>query len=428
MNGGPVDRGRRAFFSRVLRENLVKPLAETRRELAEAVRLEEDQRVYESELLAFGPDVLADTALRSGIATGDADCARVAKALAQRMEEDRPEEEGRGPKAMPASAEEHFRAKIGGMIAQGFAMDSVRECLDLKGVSEVWGGPEADVCPAWYVWLSISPGAYRLRLEHAEVGGDTGDQVLRGLLSIKYFPAPAEPAFRRFSQREQSLIQGPLFDDTHTPTFDGQDEIPESLFQVASIEFVDDVPRGRACLTYSSLDRMRYIHRPADPDAAVTSRELPAWDLGHALFDAFVGLHSFLTRTAPRRIILSRQPGFEFVELEGGNVECRDARDRIFKSLLVACAPGGDGAGSPVEDRMCSDHLTEPWTPLLDTEAQCDCAGDCSPNHHDHQHRHTLRRLKLGDATWQIPLAFNEHWWRLASAEQVANTMPCGCH
>jgi len=339
-----------------------------------------------------------------------------------------PEKMGR--MMMPASAEEHFRTKIGAMIAQGFAIDAVRECLDLKGVSEVWGGPETDDCPAWYVWLTISPGAYRLRLESAETSGGADGPVMRGLLSIRYFPSPDEPAFRHYSERERSLIEGPLFDHTHTPTFHGQDQIPESLFQVASIEVVDDVARGRACLAYSSLDRIRYRHRPAHPGAAA-SRELPAWDLGFPLFDAVVGLHSFLTRTAPRRLILSHQPGFEFVELEHGGFEFRDAGDRFFKSLLVACSAGGDGPVSPMEERICSDLLTPPWTPFLDSRARCNCSA---PHHHHqhpghgHGHGHTLRSLKVGDATWEIPLAFNEQWWRLASAEQVTNTMPCGCH
>jgi len=96
MSDGTVDLGRRSFFLRALCENLVKPLAETRRELAEALRLEEHERVYESELRAFGPDVLADTARRSGIAASDADYIRVAKALAQRTEENGTEENGTG--------------------------------------------------------------------------------------------------------------------------------------------------------------------------------------------------------------------------------------------------------------------------------------------------------------------------------------------
>lgn len=87
MTDGTVDLGRRSFFLRALCQHLAEPLAETRRELEEAVRLEAFERVYETELLAFGPDVLADAARRSGIAAGDADYTRVAQALAQRMED-----------------------------------------------------------------------------------------------------------------------------------------------------------------------------------------------------------------------------------------------------------------------------------------------------------------------------------------------------
>lgn len=420
MNGGTVDHGRRSFFSRVLREHVIKRLAETRRDLEDAVRLQEQQRVYESELMAFGPDVLADAARRSGVSAGDADYSHVAKALP------------RGRTTMPVSAEEHFRIKIGAMIARGFAVDAVRDTLDLKGVSEVWGGPDADDRPAWYVWLNISRGAYRLRLETADARVDGGAPVPRGLLSIRYFPSPDEPAFRHYSERERSLIEGPLFDHTHTPTFHGQARMPESLFHVASMEFVDDVGRGRACLAYSGLDRMRYRYRPAGPGSAAKCRELPSWDLGYPLFDAFVGLHSFLTRTAPKRVILSRQPGFEFLEAEGGGFECREAGDVAFKSLLLACSADSESSASPRENRMCSELLTPPWTPLLDSRARCDHAGDCCAAGQEHGrdrgNGHTLRRLTFGDATWTIPLAFNEQWWRLAMADQVTDTMPCGCH
>lgn len=340
---------------------------------------------------------------------------------------------------MPARAEEHFRTKIGAMMAHGFAMDAVRDALDLKGVSEVWGGPEADDHPAWYVWLSISRGAYRLRLETAEAVGGSGAPVLRALLSIRYFPSPDEPAFRHFSERERSLIEGPLFDRTHTPTFDGQDQVPEKLFHVASMEMVDDVARGRACLTYSSLDRMRYRHGPDGTGTGKANRELPAWDLGYPLFDGFVGLHSFLSRTVPTRLILSSQPGFEFVATESGDLQCRDADDRAFKSLLVMCAARCGESASPVEDQLCSDLLVPPWVPLMDTTVRCSCVGDCSHDHgHGREPEHgrghargpgqSLRNLTLGVANWEIPLAFNEQWWRLASAERVANTLPCGCH
>lgn len=86
MNDGSIDRGRRSFFSRVLREQLLEPVAEARRELAKAARLEEFERVYESELMAFGPDVLADAAQRSGIDGDDMNYAQVAKVFARKTE------------------------------------------------------------------------------------------------------------------------------------------------------------------------------------------------------------------------------------------------------------------------------------------------------------------------------------------------------
>jgi hypothetical protein len=86
VNDGTIDRGRRNFFSRVLREQVLEPVAEARREQAMAARLEEFERVYESELMAFGPDVLADAAQRSGIDSGDTNYAQVAKVFARKME------------------------------------------------------------------------------------------------------------------------------------------------------------------------------------------------------------------------------------------------------------------------------------------------------------------------------------------------------
>ena len=45
-------------------------------------RLGRDLRAYESDLRAFGPDLLVETARRSGVAKVSADYASVAKALA----------------------------------------------------------------------------------------------------------------------------------------------------------------------------------------------------------------------------------------------------------------------------------------------------------------------------------------------------------
>lgn len=350
------------------------------------------------------------------------------------------------------NAEQHFRGKIGAMISQGFVIDSVRDQLELKGVSEVWGGPSTDAHPAWYLWLTISPGAFKLRLEQTENLGTTAAPVLRGVLSIKYYPSPHEPAFKHFSEDERALIEGPLFDSTNTPSFDGQDRIPEPLFYVGSMEFIDDVAGGQAYLTYSSLDRMDFRDladepgdgalslREAATSAASARRQRPAWDLGYPLFDAFVGLHSFLTQKAPTRVVLSRQPGFEFVETVSGCFDCRDTTEPAFKSLLVVCSTEVGETPSPIEERMCSELLAEPWIPIFDCQARCACDGN-DHRHDDHDracgcdagdgrrsHDHFFRNVEVGEATWEVPLAFNELWWRLATAEHVANSMPCGCH
>ncbi len=86
MAGATMDPGRRRFFRTVLRERVAAPVLQARREIAEDIRREMFEEVYESELRAFGPDVLADAARRSGLAADDADYANVAKAFAAKTE------------------------------------------------------------------------------------------------------------------------------------------------------------------------------------------------------------------------------------------------------------------------------------------------------------------------------------------------------
>ena len=355
-------------------------------------------------------------------------------------------------------ASEFFRTHIGAMLSRGFVADAVRSNLDLKGASEIWGGPDTDGYPAWYFWLTCSPGAYRLRLMHNETIDNRGLETLRGVFSIKYYPSCREPVFCHFSEREQALINAGLFDETNTPKFDALDRISENLFGVGTIELTWDVTNDQWFLNYASLDRMRFSggRHSAEPglaetaDPALRVRQLPAWDLGYPLFDAFVGLHVFLTRRAPKRIILSRQPGFEFIETEGGGLDNRTCEQVAFKSLLLTCFPQHCEACSPIEEMMTARQFAEPWIPQIDTAAlqiggpgHCDrdahdpaCAhvvgGDrdpCSCGHFQRPMGAALRhRIKVAGIDWEVPLAFNEQWWTLAKTELTANTMPCGCH
>lgn len=355
---------------------------------------------------------------------------------------------------------EFFRTHIGAMLSRGFVADAVRSQLDLKGASEIWGGPDTDEYPAWYFWLTCSPGAYRLRLVQIEALDNDGAETLRGVFSIKYYPSCREPVFRHFSEREQSLINAGLFDETNTPKFEALDRVSESLFGVGTIELTLDATNDQWFLNYASLDQMRFqkpqarehgiepgLAETADP--ALRVRQLPAWDLGYALFDVFVGLHVFLTRRAPKRIILSRQLGFEFIETEGGRLDNQICEQAAFKSLLLTCFPHHGGSRSPIEEMMTARQVADPWIPQLDTAVlQIGGYGHRHRLAHDPACAHTVKgkiepcgcgrdqrpigaalrhRVKVKGIDWEVPLAFNEQWWTLAETELVANTLPCGC-
>lgn len=377
------------------------------------------------------------------------------------------------------SGVEMFRTMVGALIAQGFAVDSVRDGLDLKGASEVWGGLETDDHPAWYFWLTSSRGAYQLRLEQSEALSECPSPVVRGVFSVKYYPSPGEPVFRHFSEQERALIEGPLFDRTNTPKFDTHTFIPEPLFNVGAIGCTKDLATGQVFLEYTSIDWLRFFPAPggADGDGPETPenghgappfRQVPAWDVGYPLFDALVGLQAFRGRIPPKRIVLSCQDGFELVATGTGGDELRDSREATFKSLLVAFFPEDGATGSPIEATMLARQVADPWTPLVDTAApwlvrhghgQQHGALEASPHHgcrgpdracccgyghgQRHEHRHEPRNghwaaaperdaflhpVQVGSVIWEVPLAFNAQWWALTASERTINAMPCGCH
>lgn len=357
------------------------------------------------------------------------------------------------------NGEGFFRSTIGAMIAQGFAVDDVREKLFLKGASEVWGGEEMDAHPAWYFWLANSPGAYRLQLVHSGRLDEHAGSVMRGVFSVKYYPSPLEPVFSHFSPFERALIEGETFDHTNTPKLEAQ--VPENLFSVGTIEFIRDLANKQSFLTYTSLDRLRF-HKSSgtndvgDHDAAFVvepsqARQIPAWDLGYPLFDACMGLHAFLMRKPPKRVILSRQTGFDFFENNMGHLVQRDTDQTLFKSLVVAFYPERCEEDSTFEQSVTSQLLGSPWTPILDTAAPWRCQTGSHPhtcngrlgsqNSHGHDAcactdglghmpdvKNTLcRSVNVDGVIWEVPLAFNEQWWLMAEAEQFMKSM-CGCH
>lgn len=358
------------------------------------------------------------------------------------------------------NGEGYFRKTVGAMIAQGFAVDAVREALFLKGASEVWGGADMDAHPAWYFWLANSPGAYRLQLAHSRRTESPSGTVLRGVFSVKYYPSSLEPVFSHFSPTEQALIRGDWFDPTNTPRFEAR--VPENLFNIGTIELVRDLGCEQSFLAYTSLDQLRFraSARKSDcGDACRTSidhtpvhvRQLPAWDLGYPLFDSVVGLHAFLIREPPKRVILSHQPGLDFLESQTGVCRPVESADTAYKSLWVAFFPESGEGTSPIETSVTAELLAPPWTPTVDTAAPwalradahrrgprcrpssvlgaghdgCDCGGGHRPTPPGPST--SYRSVSAGHVVWELPLALNEQWWLMAETLPSRASL-CGCH
>ena len=56
--------------------------------------------------------------------------------------------------------EEFFRNKIDTLLVKASWVDAVKSVTGLKAVSQIWGEK-----PAWYFWISNTPGVYALQLE-----------------------------------------------------------------------------------------------------------------------------------------------------------------------------------------------------------------------------------------------------------------------
>jgi hypothetical protein len=230
------------------------------------------------------------------------------------------------------SAEEQARFTIQTLLARGLGATEVARRTTLARASEVWGGDEPLDRPAWYVWLSGTPGAYKLDLAEAGVLPAGG---WRARFTIRYYPSPAEPVFPGFSAEERDVVRSGLLDVTGTPRIDAASTIPHALFGVGSMEWGVDAARDATFVGLSALDRV--VAREGDGRVA---RDVPGWRLGAGLVSTFAGLHAQIERQAVRRILLSRQPGFELL-VGGTEPTWRDTEDAIqADAALLFAAPG----------------------------------------------------------------------------------------
>lgn len=243
------------------------------------------------------------------------------------------------------SAAERARFTIQSLLARGLGATEVARRTGLARASEVWGGDEPLDRPAWYAWLAGVPGAYKLELEDAEEEPAGG---WRARYTIRYYPSSSEPVFAHFSPEERAVVDGGLVDATGTPHIDVASRIPRNLFLVGSLEWATGPDDHATVIGLSALDRLVTRGQGEAPH-----RDVPGWRLGAGLVTTLAGLHSQVERRTVRRILVSRQPGFELV-LAGGESRWRDTHEVVqAEAGLLFMAPNHPAqAGDSLLDGM----------------------------------------------------------------------------
>ncbi|MDG4604381.1 MAG: hypothetical protein P9C48_14010 [Defluviicoccus sp.] len=315
------------------------------------------------------------------------------------------------------SADERISLHLAALFRHGLQADGVRAATDLKGVSEVWPAPGSGPAWAWYLWLTTSPGAYELRLVEAEVVSVGPSRLARGSLALRYFPAPAEPVFACLAPAQQDLLRSPVFDETHTPGFGLNDRIPPDWFNVGTIELYEAADDTASVLMLAADDPLAASLAPPWPQMDNARSDVPAWQLAYPVFDALIGLTSYLERRQPARVICSRRPGA--------------VPDSGLKAALVAFVDRDQPDAATTVDRLEAVLGTDPWQTLCrypvrgpgetDCRRHRHCSGEHDHHHHDH-HRHSCT------ADVSIPLRCSETWWTLAAFDGAITALPCGCH
>ena len=319
--------------------------------------------------------------------------------------------------------ESFFQNKINGMLVTTSWVDDLKNLLGIEAVSQIWG----DV-PAWYMWLSDALGVYQLQLVDAGID-ENSPATKQGFFSIKCYPFHNATVFDAFSYEEQCLSRSRFFDDTHTPRFEEKENIPESLFNVAAMEYRVNQDDTMACFTLESLDTMRSVY----PDETVldfdlinknrryaageTGRSVPGWKLGYPVFDRLLSMYAFYSKAKPVRLRITRSPGFEYVHTGNHAFACVDVPDthRLAASVFFASQGDPDHGVHLNEFDMVEQEEDERQVEIL-----LDQAFPCG-------HFHASDRMAFAKINEHTHI--NELWWSLAHTEyksELAST--CGCH
>lgn len=315
--------------------------------------------------------------------------------------------------------ESFFQNKINSMLVMTSWIDELKDLLGIEAVSQIWGE-----VPAWYMWLSDAHGVYRLQLAEA-TNQEKNPANKQGFFSIKCYPFNNSAVFNTFSYEEQVLSRSGFFDDTHTPRFEENERISDSLFNVAGMEYRVTRDDTMACFSLESLDSLRYIYTAETEQhfdligkrrsyrKGEVGRSVPGWQLGYPVFDRLLCMYAFYSKAKPIRVRITRSPGFEYSHTG----ECLNASDthRLAASVFFA-SPHRPDMGL----HLNKSDILEPEEEPGQVEILLDRAFPCGHLHLPEK----MASLQTIEGARVNPL-----WWSLAQTEYSSNlASTCGCH
>ena len=301
-----------------------------------------------------------------------------------------------------------FRNKVESLLLTASWVEQVQKMLELTGVSQVWGDR-----PEWYVWIDGAPGVYALIFEEGEAIQVNDQRMQLGRFAVKCYPYVSAGVFEVFSPPEREMVTSDLFDHTHTPRLETQQQVPGAFFTVGSISLASDAAETVALFTFESLDFLRWSALSSENGAAnhlpekSCIRNVPGWQVGYPLFDRLVSLYAFYAKQPPAFIGATRSPGFETIIDTHQTPVSRVCADIQLQSSSVLFA-------SPADTDAWVDTL---WRAQLDHEEHIVFEHACSQHACHHFTDNTMPQV-----------AINSLWWDLAHADlksELAST--CGC-
>jgi hypothetical protein len=187
--------------------------------------------------------------------------------------------------------------------------------------------------PGWYLWFDGRQGAYALIVTDASAvpaRSAGGEVAAAATLRIVYYPDPEEQIFSRFSWFEKIARMSHLFDESGTPTAEGQELLDEAFFTAGHLDLLVSTGNELLDLFCRAPEAWTDIRTEglvlADPEEGpfeavapgVSDRAVPGWDLASFLLDKIAAGYFYLWKRSPGRVSMNLFPMPEF-RVDGEN-------------------------------------------------------------------------------------------------------------